>query len=246
MWKFHNKDFALESAHIKELFMTSLKRALKKETLTSKVKMSAFCVMDNHVHKILTYRETSKFLSKIFQITLTRFARIFNDTHQRSGAVGNGRVKTILIQDTDAAQMRAHMYIEANPIRATMKKFENLKTFQFNSFRFYAYGIIDKFTAELEHPDWYLKLGNTAALRQARYRSLFKAYIDKEIPDDQFVSKKALFFGELAWLTEQLARLKRIMRKSKTDHSQVIPGSYVSSTASSRTGILKPSEVVPA
>ena len=239
IWSFHNKEFALESADMKTLFLESLKRALGKNDLKSKVKLSAFCIMDNHVHKILSYQETSRLLSKLLQIALTRFARIFNDTHQRSGAVGNGRVKTILLQESEASQMRAHMYVEANPIRAKMKKFENLKSFKFNSFRLYAYGIVDKETCELVIPDWYVKLGDSAALRQRRYRSLFKAYIDAEIPIDKAVGKLALFLWELIWVAEKLKKLKLKKINKGSKNRPKITDRYGSITGTVRTRILE-------
>jgi hypothetical protein len=173
--------------------------------------MSAFCIMSNHSHQLIYSSDETRWLSRFMQVALTKFARIYNDIHKRSGAVGNGRPRTIPIQGTDSALMRTHMYIEANPIRAGFRKVENLKVYKFSSFRFYAYGILDEFTNDLEIPKWYLGLGSTPVARQQAYRSLFWKYVRQGDANSTAWPKMGLhnFFGELSWVYECLRELRK-------------------------------------
>lgn len=105
--------------------------------------------------------------------------------------------------------MRVHFYIEANPIRAGLFKFENLKLFKYSSFRFYAHGITDELTQLLEIPTWYDELGRTPKERQLRYRKLFRKYLDDtgESKTDRELYKR-VFIGSFVWISKQELRVK--------------------------------------
>ncbi len=221
IWRFHNRSFELKPDPIKRLFLKCMLFALKHRATQDQIKLSAYCIMDNHAHQILNYTRQPLGLSKFLQISLTRFARLFNDTQKRTGAVGNGRAKTIPIQGTPSAKMRAHMYVEANPIRARIRKFENLKMFEFSSFRFYAFGITDEFTVNLAVPEWYLHLGTTAQARQRRYRSLFKGYLEGDHSTRWPDMRIASFFGELSWASEQLRNLRKPLARTENQISPI-------------------------
>jgi len=200
----------MKGAVFRELFLKCVIHALNHRSVAGRVKVSAFCVMSNHAHQLIYTDGKSAWLSKFMQISLTKFARIYNDLKERSGAVGNGRPKTIEIQQSASALMRAHMYIEANPVRAGFREFENLKLYKGSSFRFYAFGDVDEFTKHLEVPEWYLILGETPAERQAAYRSIFKAFLEetgvgKTLYEDM---ELAHYFGELVWVQEKLREVR--------------------------------------
>jgi putative transposase len=212
IWRFHNREFGLKSEDLRKLFLRCTLAALGHRSVGGKIKIQAFCIMSNHSHQLIHSTAECRWLSKFMQVALTKFGRIYNDLLGRSGAVGNGRPKTIPIQETDSALMRTHMYIEANPIRARFRTFENLKLYQFSSFRFYAHGITDEFTKNLEPPAWYLKLGSTPLARQRTYRSHFKKYIDHSRGNASDIYPKMgihQFFGELNWVYEQLRELRK-------------------------------------
>jgi len=220
IWRFHNCSFGLEGEDIRELFLKCVTYALNHRSVAGRVRVSAFCVMTNHAHQLIYTDGNSTWLSKFMQISLTRFARIYNDLKERSGAVGNGRAKTIEIQKSDSALMRAHMYIEANPVRARISEFENLKLYKGSSFRFYAFGDVDKLTRNLEIPEWYLLLGETPAARQAAYRSIFKAFLEESRTGKALYEEMELghFFGELIWVQEKLREVRNsiILARNRT------------------------------
>jgi hypothetical protein len=210
IWKFHNNSFGLQGDDVRGLFLKCTMAALEHRAVADKIKLQAFCVMSNHSHQLVHSTGESHWLSKFMQIALTKFGRLYNNKFKRSGAVGNGRPKTIPIQETDTVQMRTHMYIEANPIRAGFRKFENLKLYKFSSFRFYAFGVVDDSTRLLEAPEWYIRLGPTPLARQRAYRSLFKKYVGNFKRGKEVWPKLGLFqyFGELNWVAEQLRKLR--------------------------------------
>ncbi len=104
------------------------------------------------------------------------------------------------------------MYVEANPIRAGLRKFENLKLYKFNSFAFYAFGEIDKDHPPLTPPDWYVNLGHDLASRQKKYRSLFKAYLSISDSQKRPLGTISLFFGELSWAQRELAKIRESLK----------------------------------
>lgn len=221
-WRCHNREYYLRDSSIKALYLRSTISGLTEKKLNGEVKIQAYCVMDNHSHMVLRYTKKSKSLSDFMRMAHSQFGRIFNKRHNRSGKVANERPKTPLIQDQIHA-MRVHMYVEANPIRAGICKFENLKLQKFNTFRFYAFGIVDEFTKHLDMPDWYLQLGSTPEQRQCKYRRLFYLYL-KETGSQTKLWAFALFIGDQIWQLNNEIRIKKIA-KEKMMRKIADPGS---------------------
>jgi hypothetical protein len=167
--------------------------------------------MNNHSHQILGYSGGVAFLSSFMRIAHGEFGRIFNKVFKRTGKVANERPRTVLVQETDRSQMRAHMYVEANPIRAGMRKAENLKLYRFSSFRFYAFGIMDEFTQLLVPPEWYLNLGQTPEERQRKYRSLFSLYLGNGNLGTRLEGFLKLVMGDPDWCLDQIKRIRALV-----------------------------------
>ncbi len=174
--------------------------------------MHAFAIMNNHAHQILSYQKTLHMLSHFMRVAHGIFGSRFNRMTGRTGKVANERPKTSLIQN-DFHAMRAQFYVEANPIRANICRAENLKLYAFSSYRFYAFGIVDEFTKMLTPPSWYMALGATSLERQAKYRSLFMAYLRRssENPNES-KEMHSNFIGEVSWLKEKATQLRRFMQ----------------------------------
>ncbi len=211
-WRCHNRDMLMEDLGIRKLFLKCVKNGLRDRKLDGEVKVQAFCMMSNHGHQIIRYAAKSKMLSKFFQLAHSEFGRRFNKLKGRTGTYNNGRPKTVVIQETERNLMRAQMYIEANPIRAKMFTFENLKNYPCSSFAFYAFGIVNEFTEMLDPPQWYLNLGDRPEVRQARYRSLFKNYLGEGTVDATPLFKQ--FCGAVEWVGERKAELARRLLNS--------------------------------
>lgn len=158
-----------------------------------------------------------------FQVHADLADEVRQNLQRSQGAIwcsGKWKGKTIEIQKSDSALMRAHMYIEANPVRAGSREFENLKLYKGSSFRFYAFGDVDKLTRNLEIPEWYLLLGETPAARQAAYRSIFKAFLEESRTGKTLYEEMELghFFGELVWVQEKLREVRNsiILARNRT------------------------------
>ena len=121
--------------------------------------------------------------------------------------------------------MRVHFYVEANPIRAKFRTLENLKSYVYSSYGFYAYGKKTKFTHLLTIPEWYLQLGKTAQERQTKYRKLFREYVNKYNPNISQIYKK-VFIGTEIWILESKARIKKLLTLIDQSFNEAEVGEY--------------------
>ena len=208
-WRCHNRAFLLKKQLVKDLYLECTEYALKHNSVKGKVLLSSFCIMNNHTHMHLNYDQSSDTLSQFMRIAHSRFGFTYNKLHNTSGKVANERPKTPLIEDP-IHSMRVHFYIEANPIRSGVIKFEKLHLCPYSSFGFYAYGIRSKWSHLLTIPKWYLELGKSPRERQAKYRKLFKEYLKiKENPQAMFRN----FIGSYIWIDTMTGKVKVIVQK---------------------------------
>jgi len=105
------------------------------------VDIFAYVLMDNHYHLLLQTRRAN--LSKAMQWFGTTYTRRFNNRHNRSGHLFQGRFKSIIIEN-DSYLMQLSCYIHRNPLRAGIVK--RLADYRWSSYLSYGYG---KST-----PDW--------------------------------------------------------------------------------------------
>ena len=78
------------------------------------VDIHAFCLMPNHYHLLLSSRVEngiSKFMTKLN----IGYAKYFNEKYQRSGALFEGRYKSVLIKD-ESHFIHIPYYIHCNPL----------------------------------------------------------------------------------------------------------------------------------
>jgi hypothetical protein len=179
-WKCHNGSMYLSAAGMKHLLLKGIRFALKHKSFSpDSVKIHAVCFMDNHCHKLIHYENGTRNLSLFMKLAHGYFAQKFNFFNKSTGTVNNGRPKTVPVEETNRALMRTHFYIEANPIRANSKKWNanNLKHYFHNSYRLFAFGVVDSFTEIITLPRWYMALATTPAARQRKYRKLFNNYL---------------------------------------------------------------------
>jgi REP element-mobilizing transposase RayT len=209
-WRCHNRSYLLQGDTAKAEYLKSLDSGRTVQNpdgfppAPPRVQIHAFGIMDNHIHLSLSYEHLED-LSGFMQRAHGRFGARMNKRLNRTGPVGNERPRTSLVQNERHA-MRAHFYVEANPVRAGVCKPENLHRYKWSSYRFYAYGIVDEQTKILTPPDWYKTLGATAKERQARYRSLFMSYLRETEGDRPTESKvmKRYFIGDADWFVSRM------------------------------------------
>lgn len=205
-WRCHNREFYLQDNNAKDLYMRCIDESLEYKKQGENCHIHAYCVMDNHFHQSVTYLNGSGHLSRFMRYAHGLFGARYNRNKGRSGKVAEGRPKTPRVQN-DYHAMRLHFYIEANPIRAKFRTLENLKSYIYSSYGFYAYGIRTKFTVRLTIPTWYLNLGKTLKDCQKKYRKLFKEYINAELETFTGVFFKRAI-GDSLWLEDFLQELK--------------------------------------
>ena len=184
-----------------------MKKTLEVNTsFKGKLYLNAYCMMDNHFHQLIHYRDGAQNLSNYMRRCHGSFGLIYNKLNNRSGKVAESRPKTSLIENTEHT-MRVHMYIEANPIRAKKCTLLQLRYYKYCSYAFYAYGIENEFTSLITVPAWYLELGDTPKQRQKKYREIFEKYLtESEVVK---INLMANFIGSTRWVLNEIKELKK-------------------------------------
>jgi putative transposase len=156
------------------------------------VDIFAYVLMDNHYHLLLKTRRAN--LCKAMQWFGTTYTRRFNNRHNRSGHLFQGRFKSIIIEN-DAYLMQLSCYIHRNPLRPGIVK--RLADYCWSSYLAYGYG---KST-----PDWLstkLILSQfTHADKHKQYREKVQKYSkeEKRLWED---FRHGLFLGSKSFVTE--------------------------------------------
>ena len=129
------------------------------------VAIHAYVLMDNHFHLLAT-PQTADGLPQMMQAVGRRYVRLFNDAHERSGTLWEGRYKSTLIQ-TDRYLLACMAYIDLNPVRAGIVAMPD--DFAWSSYRHYAGLRVDPL---ITPHALYWQLGNTPFAREAAYVEL--------------------------------------------------------------------------
>ncbi len=136
----------------------------------------AWCLMTNHVHLLLTPRETGS-LGALMKALGQRYVQYVNRTYRRSGTLWEGRFRSCLLQD-EAYVLACYRYIELNPVRAGMVA--HPAEYRWSSYRTNAQGEAD---ALLTPHGLYLALGNDVGSRHTSYRELFRHELEPGVAD---------------------------------------------------------------
>ena len=93
-------------------YLSILREALN----TTGCRLHAYVLMDNHVHLLLSPRESGA-IGQLMQKVGRRYVALFNARHGRTGTLWEGRYKACLVDSEDYA-LRCIRYIDLNPVRA--------------------------------------------------------------------------------------------------------------------------------
>jgi len=137
----------------------------------------AYVLMTNHVHLLLTTTET-RGVSLLMKHLGQRYVQYVNRTYRRSGTLWEGRFRSCIVQE-ESYLLRCYRYIELNPVRARVVG--HPRDYRWSSYRFNAEGKPAKFT--VPHMI-YLRLGQCDETREAAYRGLFAADLDRTTLDE--------------------------------------------------------------
>lgn len=170
VWRGHNKEFNLGTPEDKLRYLNYLQEEKAKDPNP----LHAFCIMGNHSHEVYTLKDLPKF-SNYMRQHHARYGLVFNKRHKRCGKVAQDRPLTSQFEN-DQHEMRAVLYIHANPIRAGIKHGRN---YLWSTHQLYAYGKRPKWLKEetIQFPGWYMALGKTMEERQKVYRDIFERYL---------------------------------------------------------------------
>ena len=137
------------------------------------VDVHAWVLMTNHVHLLVT-PHADKGISSMMQSVGRDYVSWFNEHHERTGTLWEGRFKSCLI-DSDRYLLCCQRYIELNPVRAGIVA--DPADYHWSSFRCNALGQRSRLVVPHEV---YLHLGKSAEERRANYRELFALELDSE------------------------------------------------------------------
>lgn len=138
------------------------------------VAIHAWVLMTNHVHLLAT-PETDDALSKTMQTLGRRYVRYFNDCHERTGTLYEGRFKSCIVQ-TSRYFLLCQRYIELNPVRAGMVV--DPADYVWSSYRCNGLGQSSRLCQP--HSE-YLSLGATPHERQQRYRASLESDLEDSL-----------------------------------------------------------------
>ncbi len=99
------------------------------------IEVLAFCFMGNHYHVFVHSPDGQ--LSATMQYIGRAYTQIFNEYHQRDGALFRGRFHSVLV-DSETYFARLARYIELNPVSAGLCSVAQLDEYPWSSFRYNA------------------------------------------------------------------------------------------------------------
>jgi len=131
------------------------------------VSLHAYALMPDHVHLLLSAPDAGA-VSALVQRLGRGYVRGFNDRHQRTGTLWEGRYRSTAVQP-DVYALSCYRYIELNPTRKGLVA--DPAAYPWSSCSHHLGLTPDPLISD--HP-LYWALGNTPFERQARYRSLLE------------------------------------------------------------------------
>jgi putative transposase len=185
MWRAINGEFFLAEDSVKEVFLDRFFKFFK--VAKGKVEVYSFVVMSNHFHLAGKLNGGHQPMSNWARSAHSSFAVWLNRKLRRRGPVAQDRPKTIVAEDQESLK-RTMFYHDWNPVRAGMC--QHPSEYPFSSYRFYAFGEVNKWTRQLTPPQWYLELADQPEQRQLRYREDCDLYnAERMLPDDDFEAR---------------------------------------------------------
>ena len=144
-----------------EAFLYTLRDALARYPL----EVHAYVLMRNHVHFMVT-PGSPQALPGAMQAIGRRYVRYFNDRHQRTGGLFEGRYRSLMVED-ERYWFTCMRYIELNPVRAGLVA--TPEAYPWSSYQAHASGKPDLVVSPHR---LYLELGVTASDREQSWRGL--------------------------------------------------------------------------
>ncbi|MCB2043215.1 MAG: transposase [Rhodoferax sp.] len=150
-----------------------MRSLLAENAIQFDVAIHAYVLMDNHFHLLVT-PQLQDALPKMMQAVGRRYVRHFNDAHQRSGTLWEGRYKSALVQ-SERYLLACMVYLDLNPVRAGIVG--RAQDYPWSSHAHYV-GLRNDRLVTPHALVW--ELGNTPFARESRYGELVQAGISQD------------------------------------------------------------------
>ncbi len=134
--------------------------------------LHAYVLMTNHAHLLITPKAAED-IPRLVMAIGRRYVQTINQTYRRTGPLWDSRYKSSLVQP-DNYLLLCQRYIELNPVRAGMVS--DPGKYPWSSYLANGQGASDPL---LTPHALYLELGESPEFRQAAYRELYGAGLDK-------------------------------------------------------------------
>jgi putative transposase len=193
-------------------------KILNQKAKLHRVKIFAYCVMDNHYHLVIEDSESR--LSDFMKHLNGHYGKNYRSKVRGKGYVFQGRYKSILIQD-DSYLMMVIAYVLLNPIRAN--SVDNVDNYPWSSIREYFTNELSKITCN----DYVEKLFQS----KENLWSFLSDWIGKELPVKK--SRYGNFLGGDEFIQGSLDKFNRrrhnkeSYRKRKKDYVLRTPNEVV-------------------
>lgn len=177
------------------------------------VSLYAFCVLSNHSHEAAELQGDHSPLSAWLRSAHSSIGHWLNTMLKRRGPVSQDRPKTVLVQGQEHLK-RLMFYIDWNPVRAGLCKHPS--EYPFSSYRFYAFGEINRWSKHITRPKWYLELGASDEDRQRAYRIQCDSYFYGEMLPSENEADDGIMIGspkDIADFGVIMRTITRVMTK---------------------------------
>lgn len=188
-----------------------LLQAIFQQARNQRVAVHAWVIVDNHFHLLLT-PDTDDGVPRTMQALGRSHVRYFNDRHQRSGTLWEGRYRSTLVQP-DRHLLDCMVYLDLHPVRLGLSPEPG--AYRWSSHAHYA-GLGAH--RQVSPPAAYWALGNTPFAREAAYAAAVRAGLDGR-------RERALIDAALhGWAWGDEAHLAELQRRTGRRISRGQPG----------------------
>lgn len=188
-----------------------LRQAIFLQARNHRVALHAWVIVDNHFHLLIT-PDTGEGVPKMMQALGRSHVRHFNDRHQRSGTLWEGRYRSTLVQP-DRHLLDCMVYMDLHPVRLGLAA--EPAAYPWSSHAHYA-GLGTH--RPVAPPAVYWALGNTPFAREAAYADAVRVGLGAE-------RERALIDAALhGWAWGDEGHLAELQRRTGRRLSRGQPG----------------------
>jgi putative transposase len=189
----------------RELYLTLLGSAARQHDCA----IHAYVLMPTHVHLLVTPAAGDGVAAMMQQLG-RRYVRIFNDVHQRTGTLWEGRYKAAMI-DSERYLLTCQRYVELNPVRAGLA--DSPSAFRWSSHRHYVHGFRNPL---INAHEVFCSLAREDVARREAYLELFRQPMDRaEIERIRSATNKGWPLGSEEFIQRVEAALGRPAKAPK-------------------------------